>query len=114
MYFTTNIPMIDVKTIKNINGYTPESTVEIKPAKYANKAPKPNIIAPPIPDALPAKLGRTDNNPALALGKTIPLPMPAQIIQPKNTIGCSYPKRNIIKATNSPITVIHDPYNNIN
>ena len=86
MYFTTKTPIIDVKAIKNIKGFTPESTVEIKPAKYANKAPKPSIIAPPIPDALPAKLGRTDNNPALALGKTMPFPIPAQIMQPKNII----------------------------
>ena len=55
------------------------------------------MIAPPIPEALPARLGRTDNRPAFAFGKTIPLPTPASIMHPKNTVALPNPNQNMNK-----------------
>jgi hypothetical protein len=44
------------------------------PAIAASTAPPPIIIAPPSPEAEPARCGRTDKIPALALGSVMPLP----------------------------------------
>jgi len=53
------------------------------PAVAASIAPPPIMIAPPIPLAVPARCGRTDNMPAVEFGKTNPLPSPTQITNPK-------------------------------
>ena len=42
--------------------------------------PRPIIIDPPKPEAVPANLGLIDNNPALAFGREIPLPNPTKVI----------------------------------
>ena len=45
--------------------------------------PRPIIIDPPKPEAVPANLGLIDNNPALAFGREIPLPNPTKVIVTK-------------------------------
>jgi len=47
-------------------------------------APPPIMIAPPSPDAVPARCGRTDKRPAVAVGMQSPLPSPTSVIIPKN------------------------------
>ena len=42
--------------------------VRTAPVSTASDAPPPSMIAPPRPDALPARWGRTDNMPALEFG----------------------------------------------
>ena len=54
--------------------------------------PRPIIIDPPKPEAVPANLGLIDNNPALAFGKEIPLPNPTNVIVPKNSIPSQIPE----------------------
>jgi len=79
----------------NKSGKAPVSGVSTNPAKAESAAPLPIIIAPPRPDAVPAKCGRTDNSPAVAFGITSPLPRPTNVIIPKNVKGEPLPERKI-------------------
>ena len=51
----------------------------------AKTAPRPIIIAFPIPPAVPERLRLTDNIPALAFGIIKPQPKPTNKHKPKNT-----------------------------
>ena len=52
----------------------PVPGTNMAPVPIAINAPPPVFIVPPMPEAEPAKCGRTDIMPAVALGKTMPLP----------------------------------------
>ena len=72
----------DVSIIKS-SGVSPASIETTVPASADNAAPPPIIIALPNPDAVPARCGRTDSMPAVALGIVRPLPRPTKYIKPK-------------------------------
>ena len=60
---------------------------KIKPLAADKAAPPPIMIALPSPDAAPARCGRTDSMPAVALGMVIPLPKPTKVIKPKKLVA---------------------------
>ncbi len=67
------------------------------------------MMVPPIPVAEPAKWGRTDIMPDIALGRHIPLPNPMAMINPKNTKGPGEATVNKNKFNAMPMTVTMDP-----
>jgi hypothetical protein len=71
---------INIKLIRGISVLLPVSKI---PAIADSMEPRPIIIDPPKPEAVPANLGLIDNNPALAFGREIPLPNPTKVIVPK-------------------------------
>ena len=79
--------MIVHASMINRRGKIPVLGVKIAPVAVAIAAPPAVLIVPPIPDADPAKCGRTDIIPAVAFGKTIPLPRPMKQTQPKKERG---------------------------
>ena len=62
-------------SISKFSGSSVEPGVSKAPARAASPAPPPIMMAPPRPEAVRARSGRTDRMPALAEGKPIPSPM---------------------------------------
>ena len=85
----------------------------ICPAKAESPAPPKSIIAPPSPEAVPAKCARTDNIPAVAFGIVIPLPIPTMVIEPKNAAAEAWPASDIGKEIAAPSVVMMAPNNTI-
>ena len=97
---------LEVVNMIQSSGYGPLPGTSITPASAANAPPPPVIKAPPNPDAVPARCGRTDNIPEVALGSTIPFPKPTSVTEPKNASGVPNPRLNStsgIAAPNPPI-----------
>ena len=87
-------PATAVTSMIQINGYAPVSVLSNAPVRMLRPAPPPIMIAPPKPDAVPARCGRTDSRPAVALGMDSPFPNPTSVIMPKNASGDPKPARN--------------------
>ena len=66
--------------------------------------------APPRPEAVPARCGRTESMPALALGSTMPLPRPTKVISPKNATTECVPESDSATDVVSPATVSSEPH----
>ena len=60
--------------IDNNNNSKQLSGVSNRPARADSAAPPPIMIAPPRPEAVPARCGRTESKPADAMGITRPNP----------------------------------------
>ena len=82
----------DVASITHKIGIGPDPGDKSALDKVDSAAPPPIIMAPPRPLAVPARCGRTDNIPEVALGKTSPFPSPTKIKNPKKTSGWCKPK----------------------
>ena len=97
---------INIKLISGISVLLPSNKI---PAMTESIEPRPIIIDPPKPDAVPANFGFIDNKPALAFGREIPFPKPTSVIVPKKVH--SEPKLSILKAidNNNPDTFISMP-----
>ena len=70
-----------------IMGVGEASSVNRSPASADAPEPATIDMAPAIPEAVPARCGRTDKAPAVALGKMIPLLIPIKTKNPKKPIG---------------------------
>ena len=91
------------------NGNAPGPATSRRAAKTDNAAPPPIRMAPPSPDAVPARCGRTDNMPAVALGITMPLPIPTKVQNPKNSIALVSPNSPSSRDTPIPAIRMIDP-----
>jgi len=78
-----NHQAMGLSNITQITGNAPLPGLSNPPARAERAAPPPISIAPPSPEAVPARFGRTDSIPAVALGRTIPLPRPTKTMKPK-------------------------------
>ena len=79
--------MIEATAVRNIShssGHAPVPGCSSPPASAESAAPPPIMIAPERPEAVPARCGRTDSAPAVALGMVMPLPRPTKVMKPKN------------------------------
>ena len=94
-------------------GKAPVPGTSIAPVPIAMSAPPAVMIVPPIPDADPAKCGRTDIIPDCALGSTIPFPTPIKQTHPKNETGIGVVKRKSEMQSSRPVAVIIAPVRTI-
>ena len=91
-----------VASMISSRGKAPVPGTNMAPVPIAINAPPPVLIVPPMPEAEPAKCGRTDIMPAVAFGRTIPLPRPIKQTHPKKDIGCASVKRNKLMLRTNP------------
>ena len=80
-------PAVTDSHIRKINGVSVLFDPSIVVAAADKAAPPAIMIDPPRPDAVPARCGRTDIMPAVALGMVRPFPTPANDIKPKKLIA---------------------------
>ncbi len=67
------------------------------------------MMALPSPEADPARCGRTDRRPEVALGIVMPFPSPTKVQKPKKIQGEPRPASVIRIAMPSPTTVTTEP-----
>ena len=112
LFITYVIVTTDVMVLANIinsRGKVPVPGTKIALVAIAIPAPPAVLMVPPIPDAEPAKWGRTDIIPEVALGNTIPFPMPIKETQPKNERGIGGVNKNKLMQSSIPNAVIKVP-----
>ena len=105
---------MDIIVLANImisKGRVPVPGIKIALVAVAIKAPPAVFMVPPIPDAEPSKWGRTDIIPDVALGKTIPFPIPMKETHPKNERGIGIVNKNKLMQSSIPKAVIKAPVN---
>ena len=88
--------------IINSKGRVPVPGIKIALVAVAIEAPPAVLMVPPIPDAEPAKWGRTDIIPEVELGNTIPFPIPMKETQPKNERGIGIVNKNKLMQSSMP------------
>ena len=76
-----------VTTINQSTGIALSPPDNMMPASPDRIAPMPINIAPPRPEAVPARCGRTESMPDVALGIVNPFPMPTKVMKPKNVMA---------------------------
>ena len=96
-------------SMMNNSGKVPVPGTRMALVPVAMSAPPAVLIVPPMPEAEPAKWGRTDIMPDVALGKTIPLPRPIKQTQPKKVMGRGVVNRNSTIHSRRPVVVAKVP-----
>src|SRR5690606_28186295 len=86
------------------SGAAPAPGVRTAPARPDSAPPPPSINAPPRPEAVAARCGRTDSMPDVAFGITRPLPRPTSVISPKKVQAVVRPAK--VSASDSPVPAV--------
>src|SRR4028119_1722527 len=90
-------------------GQEPVSTDRAPAARTDSTAPPAVMIAPDSPEAVPARSGRTEMEPAIEFGSVIPFPRPSAVQKPKNTQGLTFPASVRRSDTESPSVATAQP-----
>src|SRR6056297_2453847 len=95
------------------SGHGPDPGTKSAPARADRPAPPPSMIAPPKPDAVPARWGRTDSMPAVAFGMVMPLPRPTKVMKPKKVHSDPRPSQKTSSDNRTPVQLISVPTSTI-